>query len=196
MGRISELSGETYHQRDLSFTITDVDDNHFVAAGELCDRRPKTTYRFTGKARPTGVMHNMELFLLIRKDGLIIEDLEVIIHSVPLADCHKVNASLEPIKGLAIKGGFSKEVRSRVGSTNGCTHLNHLLSVMAPAIMQGYWAIRDKQPRSGPEENSKQVAKTATYIKNSCFAWRAEGDAYHELLSYHPKTPPDIDIPA
>ncbi len=194
MGRISELTGECYHHRDLSFTITDIDENHFVAAGHLSDNRPKTTYRFTGKARPTGIMHSIELFLLIHKEGLIIEDLEVLINAVPLPDCYKIDATLNPIIGLAIKNGFGKQVRDRISGASGCTHLIHLLNVIAPAIMQGFWAIRDKQPRSGPVENAKQVVKTANYIKNSCFTWREEGDAYQELLSYHPRSVKDVDI--
>jgi hypothetical protein len=184
MSRILKLAGEPAHKRNIEVTTYSMDENHIITEGRLTDVRLKDYYKFTGERVDSGILHNLKLILLLKTPELIIEDLEVIIETVPRSDCLLIGKTLDPVIGLQIKGGFSAKVRELAGGVSGCTHLVHLLTTMAPAVMQGYWAKQyQKKPDLSKVRDDQKVSVMSRGLKNSCYAWREEGEAYQKLTA-------------
>jgi hypothetical protein len=184
MSRLLKLAEDCSHRRNIEMATYSSGDDHIVSHGRLTDVRLKDYFKFTGERVNSGTLHDMEIILLLKIPGLIIEDVEVLIKTVPREDCFLMEKSLGPIIGMAVTGGFSSKVREIAGGKTGCTHLLHLMTTMAPAIMQGYWAyVFQKKPdmskarRGGSDSLSRG-------LKDSCFAWREEGDAYQKLTKF------------
>ena len=107
----------------------------------------------------------------------------MVIETVPRSDCMLIAETLNPIIGMAITGGFSSKVRELSGGVTGCTHLVHLLITMAPAIMQGYWAyLYQQKPDMTKVKEGKKAGIMSRGLKNSCYTWREEGEAYQKLI--------------
>lgn len=183
MSRLLKLAGEPAHKRNIEISTYPVDENHLVTEGRLTDVRLKDYYKFTGEVVDAGTLHDMRLILLIKIPELIIEDLEVILETVPRGDCQVMNRSLDPVIGMAISSGFSSKVRELAGGVVGCTHLVHLLITMAPAVMQGYWAyLYQQKPDISKAKDGKKAGAMGRGLKNSCYAWREDGDAYQRMV--------------
>jgi len=182
MSRILKLAGEPAHKRNIEMTTYPADENHIITEGHLRDVRLKDYYKFTGEKIDAGTLHDLGIVLLIKIPELIIEDIEVIIETVPRSDCMLISKSLDPVIGMAITGGFSAKAREAAGGIAGCTHLVHLLTTMAPAVMQGYWAhIYQKKPDLSKVKENKKSAMMGRALKNSCFTWREDGEAYQKM---------------
>jgi hypothetical protein len=55
---------------------------------------------------------------------------------------------------------------------------------MAPAVLQGYWAISyQRRSSQGSALNKERALKMAERLKDSCYSWREEGAAYQKLKS-------------
>lgn len=183
MSRLLKLAGESAHKRNIEMTTYACDEKHIITEGRLTDVRLKDYYKFTGEKIDGGTLHDLKLILLIKIPELIIEDLEVLIETVPRDECHKIGKSLEPVIGLAIRGGFSAKVRELTGGVSGCTHLVHLLTTMAPAVMQGYWAwLYQQKPDTSKPKDAKKAGVMGRALKNSCYTWREEGEAYQKMI--------------
>jgi len=160
-----------------------VDETHILSTGRLKDVRLLPSFRISGEKRDPGPLHDLALHLLIRTPDLVIEDVEVEINTVPRADCRKLEQSMAGAIGLAIKGGFTFKVKGTVGGKSGCTHLVHLLVTMAPAVLQGYWALLDRRESVPTDEARRRAALSAKFLKDSCYTWREDGEAYRGLIS-------------
>lgn len=178
MGRLSALAGEKVHERTVRTTNYAVDGTHLLCVGRFTDMRLVPTVNALGKSAGPGPLHDLELRVLVRTPELVIEDVEVDIVDVPFDDCRTLARSLDGVKGLSLSRGFTAEVKRRAGGAGGCTHLVHLLTTMAPAILQGYWAALDA---AGGRSGSEYAASSAAFLKDSCYAWREDGDAYARL---------------
>ena len=183
MSRLLKLAGECAHRRTIEVSTCSADGNHLISEGRLTDVRLQDYYKFTGEKVDGGTLHDLRLVLFIKIPELIIEDLEVIIETVPRSDCQLIAKSLDPVIGLAIKGGFSAKVRETAGGVNGCTHLVHLLTTMAPAVMQGYWAyLYQQKPDISKVKDGKKAGVMSRGLKDSCYAWREDGEAYQKMV--------------
>ncbi len=176
------MAGDKYHSRTIDMHIYNADSGLFVVTGRFLDVRLKDSRSFTDEIKHAGPLHDLEIHLLVRKDGLVIEDIEVFLNTIPRDDCRFVGHVLDEVVGLSVKGGFSKEVRRIGGGNTGCTHLVHLLSTMASALVQGYWAIQDDEV-TGADKKMERAARTAKFIKDSCYTWREDGETYRKLKS-------------
>ncbi len=182
MSRLSVLAKDCAHQRRIEMSTYPVDETHILSRGRFIEERIKPYYKFTGERVEGGPLHNLEILLLVRIPELIIEDIEVITGTLPREDCYRINQSLEPVKGLAVKSGFTSKVRELVGGVKGCTHLTHLLCTMAPAVMQGFWAISYQKKHEINEKSKSRASKMGHMLKNTCYAWREDGEAYQKML--------------
>lgn len=182
MSRLLEMAGEAAHKRNIEVATYTAGENHLITEGRLTDTRLRDYYKFTGDRVDAGTLHDLRLVLLIKIPELIIEDLEVIIETVPRSDCMLINESLKPVIGMNIKGGFSSKVRDLAGGVKGCTHLVHLLVTMAPAIMQGFWAyLYQQKPDLSKVKDGKKAGVMSRGLKDSCYTWREDGEAYQKL---------------
>jgi len=185
MSRLLKLAEDCAHRRSIEIATYPAGDNHIVTHGRLTDVRLKDYYKFTGERVNSGTLHDMEIIMLLKTPRLIIEDIEVLINTVPREDCLLMEKSLNPIIGMSVAGGFSSKARELVGGKIGCTHLVHLVTTMAPSIMQGWWAYVFQKKQDAPKPNSGNRAEALSNgLKDSCFAWREEGDAYQKLAKF------------
>lgn len=182
MSRLAKLATDCAHQRRIEMSTYPVDETHILSRGRLIEERIKPYYKLTGERVESGPLHNLEILMLVRTPDLVIEDIEVITGTLPRADCYRIVHSLDPVKGLAIRSGFTSKVRELAGGVKGCTHLTHLLCTMAPAVMQGYWAISYQKKYEKSGRSSNRAAKMGNMLKDSCFAWREEGEAYQRIV--------------
>ncbi len=182
MTRLSELAKDCAHQRRIEMSTYPVDETHILARGRFIEERIKPYFKFTGERVEGGPLHNLEILLLVKIPELVIEDVEVITGTLPRADCYKIENPLEPVKGLAIKSGFTSKVKDLLGGVKGCTHLTHLLCTMAPAVMQGFWAISYQKKYDKSEKSKSRASKMGFMLKNTCYAWREDGEAYQKMM--------------
>ena len=182
MSRLLKLAEDCAHRRSIEVATYPAGDDHIITHGRLTDVRLKDYYKFTGEKVDSGTLHDLEIILLMKTPRLIIEDIEIIIKTVPREDCLLMEKSLNPIIGMAVTGGFSSKVREIAGGKSGCTHLVHLVTTMAPAIMQGFWAyVFQKTPDMSKTKRSSGSNSLSLGLKDSCFAWREEGVAWQKL---------------
>jgi len=185
MSRLLKLAEDCAHRRSIEIATYPAGENYILTHGVLRDVRLKDYYKFTGERVNSGTLHDMEIVLLLKTPRLIIEDIEVVIKTVPREDCLLMEKSLEPIIGMAVTGGFSSKVREIAGGKIGCTHLVHLVTTMAPAVVQGWWAYVFQKKQEAPKPNSGNRSEALSRgLKDSCFAWREEGDAYQKLVKF------------
>jgi len=184
MGRLSELGAESSHSRTIEMTTAEVDATHILAAGRFRDLRSRAGISSIGRAIPAGVLHDLSVRLLVEIPSIPIEEVEVSIDAAPLEDCRAMGRSLDALVGLRISRGFTAAVRERVGRVSGCAHLAHLVCTLAPSALQGCWAIMDERAARGEGPEASARARPFTeYMRDSCYAWREDGEAYRSLLA-------------
>lgn len=181
MSRIMELAGDSAHTRAMNFSTYSAGDKHIVTRAVLTDVRLRDYFKLTGDRVEAGTLHDMEVILLIKTPSLVIEEIEVIMNTVPRADCNHVTESLAPLIGLSVTRGFSANVRSLCGGTKGCTHLVTLMTAAGSAIVQGYMAVMYQKKTEENKDRAKKSSGMRDYLKNSCYAWREDGEAYKKI---------------
>ena len=174
---INKKKLQKIHTRSIDVAIYACEDDAVVVEGELKDHRLIDSYRSGGDVIPPGVVHNMIIRMKVRGPGLIIEDIDVEMPTLPNDGCLETRQSLEPIKGMSIVSGFTIKVKELVGGAKGCAHLVALLMAMAPAAVQGAWTAATRQP------NDSQALKTYSLkrLKNTCYVWRSDGPAFKKM---------------
>jgi len=181
MSRLMKLAGECTHKRNIEISSFIADDNDIVTKGTLSDVRMKDYFLYTGDKRNAGTLHDLSIVLLVKIPEMTIEDVEVILDTVPRDDCRFIKQTLDPVVGMSFRGGFSSRVRQIAGGSTGCTHLVNLLITMAPAVMQGYWAYYFQKKHDAAEVVEMQKGRG---LKDSCYTWREDGEAYRKLSAY------------
>ena len=181
MGRLASMAGEKVHTRTIEMSTFAVDASHILYTGHFRDVRHAPSLGLNGYLFEAGDLHNLEIHVLLKLPELIIEDIEVSINTVPMDDCNALVHSLDAVVGIAIGRGFTGAVKNLAGSKIGCTHLVHLLTTMAPAMLQGYWALLDAESRISGVQRPGRAASGVVFLKDSCHAWREEGAAFQAL---------------
>ncbi len=184
MGRLSDWADGSgrfrIHTRSITTSTYPYDASHVLSVGRLTDTRHAPSYGFTGRHHPAGPLHELEIILLLHTPDLTIEEAEVRIRTVPRPDCESLDRSLDGAVGLTIGPGFTEKAKGLAGRGTGCTHLAHLLTVMAPAILQGWWALSDRELPE-PGEARRRAGSATRFLRDTCYTWRAGGDALREL---------------
>ncbi len=160
--------GEKYHTRTIEVSTYEYDESRLVVAGSLTDHRWKEYHLATGEKKSPGILHRMIIHLLLNKNSLEIEDLHVEMPAVPRGECLEMQASLDPVKGMRIAGGFKSKVKSLAGNGRGCSHLVALLTAMSASAIQGFAAYKLQKSQSLAAHMTKMLV-------DSCWTWRANG---------------------
>ncbi|MGD9367451.1 MAG: DUF2889 domain-containing protein [Desulfobacteraceae bacterium] len=159
------------HTRKIDIAIYQGSKEGIIVEGILKDDRLLDSYRLTGGRVPSGTIHHMIIRIEVKGPGLIIEDIEVEMPTVPHKICQETLECLTPIKGMPIVSGFTSKVKALAGGPKGCNHLLTLLTAMAPAAVQGAFSAMTSKPIDpGPK-----VQGTLERFKNTCWAWRENG---------------------
>lgn len=181
MGRLARLAGERTHTRTIEVSTFVVDDSHILSSGHFKDVRAFPSLGLVGEGFEAGTLHDLEVHILMATPALVIEDIEVAINTVPLEDCRALEHSLDAVIGQSISRGFTGRVKALAGGKTGCTHLVHLLTTMAPAVLQGYWALLDSTKVHAEDRTTERASSSAMFLKDSCYAWREDGVTFRAL---------------
>ena len=164
------------HNRKIDTVIYDGPSDTIVVEGELKDERFCDSHMYSGEVRPPFIVHHMIIRMALQLPELTILDIELEMPSVPHEACLQIRECLAPIKGMRIAAGFTAKVRKLVNRAEACTHVQTLITAMAPAAFQGAWSARIRTPLD-PEIYAGMMRK----LKDTCWTWREDGPLVAKL---------------
>ena len=167
------------HTRTITLSTHPLDDLGIVVRGELKDHRRRPVFDLAGRLIEPGVVHHMVIRVLIRDNPLRIVEAEAEMVKVPMAECRETLDVMEKVPGMEIRAGFSSRVRQLLGGRNGCSHLSHLLMVMAQEIVHGWLTHARREKRPVPA--SMDDVRERGFLINSCRLWTENGAKHKEL---------------
>ena len=174
---IDKTTKQKIHARHLDIATYEGGSDAIIVEGVLHDERLADSYRRSGETLPPGTIHHMIIRMEVRGPKLVIEDIEVEMPTVPRQECRETLDSLLPLKGLPIVSGFTNRVKDLVGGPKGCAHLVALVAAMAPAAVQGTWAVMTSKPR----DPAAVLPGAVERIKDTCRIWRSDGPLVKEI---------------
>jgi hypothetical protein len=156
------------------------------------------TYAFEsewrGTVSPGTPVHEMWIRLTI-DDRMEIKDVAAATDHSPFQVCPDILPNFQRLVGVKIGHGFTREVRARLGGTQGCTHIVEMLQQVATVAFQTTVSERARALR---KQQKAEAAKTAPpeatadpgqaggdkpadkprrppIVVNTCHAWSSEG---------------------
>ena len=180
------ITREEAHFRRIDMRGYRRSDGLFEVEGRVTDRK---TADFTpvsgGRPVPAGEpIHDMGVRLVF-DDRFVVHDVQTFTNAAPYPVCPEGGRALQSIKGLRMASGWSREVRSRLGGAQSCTHLMELLIPMATTAVQTIGGNRGDRP--------EPVDATGRPLKiDSCYAYAAERELVRmRWPQYHRPVPPE-----
>lgn len=167
------------HTRDISLATHPHPDSGIIVHGILKDQRKTAIFDVTGALLKPGIIHHMEVILLIKSDPLRIEDAEADMIHVPTPECRTTLDTIEKLKGLEIRSGFSKNIRRIMGGKAGCTHLSQLVLAMGQEIVHGWLSHKRKEYSPAPKDFDHFDEKQ--FLIDSCRMWTKTGPKLKNL---------------
>ncbi len=161
------------HTRNIELSTYCLGNSELIVKGTLLDERFQKVYDILEQELTPGVIHHMEIFVLVRDNPLRIAEAEAYMPRVPMLQCNETLAVIKKVEGLEIKAGYSKKIKELMGSIKGCTHLTHLLTVMGQEIVHGWLTEKRKHKTPAPETADQITEKN--FVLNSCMLWREDG---------------------
>ena len=166
------VAREHLHTRTVKVYAHRRADGLYDLEGHLTDL-PVGTYVHDelGPQPPGTPVHDMWLRLTIDRE-LKVHDVEAVIDQWPHSLCRSVEPNFKRLIGLAIGPGWRKEIRRRLGGTEGCTHLVELLQPIATTAYQAlYTDFREHPvPAAKPGE-----PKPRPFEIDGCLSWASDG---------------------
>ncbi|MBI9078044.1 MAG: DUF2889 domain-containing protein [Desulfatibacillum sp.] len=173
---LKEMIGDAkpLHSRKLKITTYPVSDHRVVVEGWLNDERLVEIYRhWDGGMRAVGPVHGMCVRFLVGGYPITILDAEAEMPTVPNEHCTEIKDSVKKVIGTKITSGYSEHIRHLLKGAKGCTHLTHLMVVMGPAALHGFWTLFAQSPRDVPK--SMDEVEGLEYLIDSCHLWAEDG---------------------
>lgn len=138
---------EELHFRRIDMRAFRRADGLFEVEGSVVDRKPfdfqaGPEANFIPAAQPA---HDLGVRLVF-DETLLVHEVYTFSAAYPYRECPGGGAALQSLRGLRMSGGWTREVRSRVGGAYGCTHLMELLTPMATAAYQAVAPLRQHLP--------------------------------------------------
>ncbi len=180
MGLMEQALDNKIHTRQISLATYPAKNNSIIVEGILKDDRTVGIYIATGEKKPHGTIHHMVIRMLVGEPGLRIQDTEVEMKTYPRDECIDTMKSMELLKGLQIKSGFTATVKGLMGGNKGCAHLTSLVTTMAHEVIQGYYTfIAQSSESSSSTKNKKGFS---SFIVDTCHVWRKDGPVLKKLM--------------
>ena len=177
MTSLEKLKGEQVHTRSIRIETYSVDEDRVIVEGTLEDTRPQPIYTIAKERRDAGKVHGMVVRLLLGGVPTEILDAEAEMPTVPVEGCRQAIDSVKVLIGMPIVYGFTKAVKDRMISTEGCNHLTSLMLVMGSVAVQGMAAHKGITPP--PPEAREMMLE---YVKDTCCVWREDSEHYKKTL--------------
>ncbi len=144
--------------------------------GHITDTK---TYGFgnreRGQVSPGAPIHDMSIRLTV-DDALTIRAVEAVTAASPYRICADVAPNFQRLVGLTIGPGFRRQVRERLGGTEGCTHLVELLGPVGTTAFQTVvpLARRDFDQAGEAGARADAASRRQPALLNSCYAFSDE----------------------
>jgi hypothetical protein len=159
---------ELLHSRDIVLRGYRREDRLFDIEAQLTDTKTRGfANEDRGWVEAGEPLHGMWMRLTLDEDLTIIA-CEAAIDYSPYAVCPAAAPNFSRLAGLRIKPGFLREAMSRVGGTQGCTHLRELLQQMGTTAYQSVFTVREQR-----KSEAKAGKKPA--IIDTCLAYASDG---------------------
>jgi len=150
--------------------------------GHITDTK---TYEFgnreRGRVTPGQPVHDMWIRLTV-DDRLTIKAVEAVTDASPYAICPNVTPNFQRLVGVTVGPGFRKQVRERLGGTEGCTHLVELLGPVGTTAFQTVFPLVERQrafdAKAKPAEDKKARARPA--LLDTCYAFSGEREVVRQ----------------
>lgn len=144
---------------DIEGHLTDVKEYPFILEG-VHDLTPGSPF------------HQMALRLTI-DDAFTVQAVEATIDRSPFDACPAITPDFQKLVGLAIRPGWSRAVRERLGGVQGCTHLLELLGAIATTAFQTLYPLLKHEIEEQYGVAGKAHAHPA--LINTCHVFRQGG---------------------
>ncbi len=128
-----------------------------------------------GELAPGVPLHDMWVRLTV-DDALEVQAVEVTSDATPFRMCADIAPAFQALKGLRIRPGWNKMVRSRLGGVRGCTHLVELLGPIATVAFQTMYPKLRRERDKRPERPPPQL--------DTCHAWASDSEV---VARYYPQ---------
>jgi hypothetical protein len=161
------------HSRDIRLATYPYQKDEVIVEGFLLDRRTHPVFDITGEVKPAGIIHHMAIRLIVKGNPLVIKEAEAEMIDVPLDGCWQTLDTMDAVRGLHVRSGFSNRIRSIMGGPKGCTHLCHLLTLMGQEIVHGWLTHTGSTLVPVPE--TMDDIREKEYLLNSCRMWTPDG---------------------
>lgn len=143
----SSPSRREIHLRRIEMRGYERDDGLYDVEGRVTDTkshamRPPAGERAVAPGEP---LHDLWLRLTVDAD-LVVRDVASASDATPYAICREGGANLRRMVGVRIAGGWTAEVKQRLGGSAACTHLMELLIPMGTAAFQTLAPVRLARP--------------------------------------------------
>lgn len=178
MSLSSPNNREKIHKRNVQCEGFKREDGLWDIEGHLKDTK---TYTFKsdsrGQVKAGTAIHEMSIRLTLN-DNLKIIDVCVAMDSHPYNICPEIVPNFKKLIGINIGKGFRKNVYSRVGGIEGCTHLVELLFPIATTAFQTIYSYK------AFKNNNKAKKNNSPILINTCHSW---GENNEVIRDYYPK---------
>jgi Protein of unknown function (DUF2889) len=161
------------HTRDIQLATYPHTDSQVIVHGVLKDQRYIRVFDVTGFVKEPGIIHHIDVKLLVRSDPLRIVEAQAKMLHIPLTECRSTLDTIEKLKGIEIKSGFSASIRRIMGGKKGCTHLCQLIIVMGQEIVHGWLTEKLKNKSAIPKDLEHFSEKN--FLIDSCRMWTRHG---------------------
>jgi Protein of unknown function (DUF2889) len=179
------MTREELHFRRIDMRGYRRGDGLFEVEGRVTDRRAHDFQPggFGDLVPANQAVHDMGVRLVF-DEHLVIHDVSTFMDATPYPVCLGGGEALQSLKGLRMGGGWSREVRSRLGGAHSCTHLMELLTPMATVAVQSLSA-------AGKSRGDTVDAHGKPRKIDSCYAYGA-GNALvkQRWPAFHQPIPP------
>lgn len=158
-----------HHHRQIDLRFYHREDGLYEVEGRLVDRKTVAFRRQLSEvdSPPGDTLHDITVTLVFDA-AMWVHDARAHMRATPFDICPGAEATLKPLIGLQMAGGWNKSVRTLLKGARSCTHIVELLGPLATTAYQGLAPLRLAQINQ-PENEAQRRAKV-----DSCFAYAAE----------------------
>lgn len=161
------------HVRRVNYQGFERDDGLWDIEGELHDSKAydAPSFRDGKKQRMAGEpIHHMWLRVTVNRE-LVVQAVDVAMHSHPLKGCREAEAALQRMVGCGMARGWRQAIQKNLGGVESCTHLRELLFNLATAAFQSVPAVFSS---TNPDEPPRHLGQ--------CTGWDFNGNGVKEYF--------------
>jgi Protein of unknown function (DUF2889) len=144
------------HTRDIACCGYRRTDGLWDVEARMTDRKGYSVHNDHRTVDAGAPFHDMALRVTV-DDTLLIHAIEACIDAGPHRICPSVTPNFQRLVGLRIEAGFGAELRRRLGSTHGCTHLVELFGPLATTTIQTVHPLRRGFPDASVDARPAQI---------------------------------------